>query len=113
MKEIKTAEEFLTEKGILSNGKTVLGIKFSDGSTVTVNELLHEYASQFEPKWIDTSELHPINMKVPTGWYALLKKDASGYWHQEVKHVKRFLPNHYQFYFKIEFPLLPTNDIEG
>lgn len=108
MKEIKTAEEFLTEKGILSNGKTVLGIKFSDGSIVTVNELLHEYASQFEPKWIPVEPVHEIE----PGHYVFLSEVGIETLYVRAKSksdYSRFATD----YFKIEFPLLPTNDIEG
>lgn len=49
--EIKTAEGFLRSKGLLSNDKTIFQITFRDESSVTVNELLDEYADQFKPKW--------------------------------------------------------------
>ena len=48
---MKTPVEYLREKGILSDDKTTFEITFSDKSTVTVNNLLEEYADQFKPKW--------------------------------------------------------------
>jgi len=57
--EIKTAEGFLRSKGLLSNDKTLFQITFRDESSVTVNELLDEYAYQFKPKWISVEEYLP------------------------------------------------------
>lgn len=53
-----TVEQFLRDKGILSDECKEFMIKFQDGRNVSVKptiseiKLIQEYADQFKPKWI-------------------------------------------------------------
>lgn len=100
---MKTAQEILKEAySIIAENQ--------DSSPEAVDPVLlksmEEYAEQFKPKWIDTSTLHSVNMKVEPGWYGLLTRDFDNpsIWHQEVKHIKRTIPINVHYYHKINLP---------
>lgn len=72
-----------------------------------VLDAMEEYAEQFKPKWISTNNLHHVNMKVKTGWYALRLTDEFGIIHQDIKHIKNSIPTKWHFYCPIILPEKP------
>lgn len=112
MKEIKTAEEIAS-----SNFKGVaLFDSKQDAATAKalVVKSMHEYASQFEPKWI------PVSERLPEPYTTVLTLGKEGLqcaeridedWtvhFSKVENVKIYNPTHW-----MPLPQPPTNDIEG